>query len=149
MKRRFSLILALLALALLIIPAALLLASAAHAKDIPLQWDASPSANVTGYIIYYGPEAPPSGVTRPHATWAFPYSATVTDGLTATIPGLPPGEWFFAATAFNEVGQSEYGNIVQATVESFVPPSMPHEPITIPLPAGNVTININFPQGNL
>lgn len=71
---------------------------------IALAWDASPDASVTGYRIYYGAA---SGN----------YTNSVAVGLVtnATVNGLLGGmKYFFAATAFNAVVESDFSNEVMA-----------------------------------
>jgi hypothetical protein len=69
---------------------------------ITLAWDRSPSPDVTGYRIYYGVA---SGT----------YTNTVTVGNTtnASLSGLLVGQrYYFAATAFNDDGESLFSNEV-------------------------------------
>ena len=121
----------------------LLLIAVPVSADVTLSWGTSEGA--TGYVLWYGTEAPPAGTIHPDG-WEFPYKRVVEgDTREATLKGLPPGTWYFGATAYNEVGQSAYSNIVNTTVASYPPPvSQPHKVIDIPLPPnGVVQINVS------
>ena len=102
------------------------------ANSVTLQWDASPTPDV-GYIIYYGQT--PDALT---------YSKNVGPVLTTTISDLPPGDWYFAATAYNALDQSVQSNQVTTSFAAYQPPAdVIHEPIVIPLPpGGTVTITV-------
>ena len=102
------------------------------ANSVTLQWEASPTPDV-GYVIYYGQT--PDALT---------YSVNVGDALTTTISDLPPGDWYFAATAYNEIDQSAQSNQVTTSFAAYEPPAdVAHEPIVVPLPpGGTVTITV-------
>src|SRR5574341_669038 len=78
-------------------------ASQALAKEVSLAWDASPSATVAGYWLYYG--------TQSHT-----YSARIDVGAdtTATVSELPEGQtYYFAITAYDPQGiESAFSNEV-------------------------------------
>ena len=84
---------------------ALLLAWAGglNAQSVTLTWDASPSACIAGYRIYYG--------TNSRA-----YGFVTNAGLMLTQRVALPhsGRWFFAATAYDALGlESDFSNEVQ------------------------------------
>ena len=81
----------------------LLTVVSAHAFNISLQWDASPSSNVAGYKIYWD--------TRPNA---FRNYSNVGNALTVTLNNLDNSKtYWFAATAYNGSSlESVYSNIV-------------------------------------
>lgn len=66
----------------------------AFAAEVALEWDASPSPNISGYTIHYGPGS------RDYTTAV----ALPANARTATITNLGFGTWFFAATARNTAG---------------------------------------------
>ena len=68
---------------------ALIAVVVARGQRVTLAWDASPSAGVTGYRLYYG-------------TNSRSYGFVTNSGLVLTqAVTLPhPGRWFFAATAY-------------------------------------------------
>jgi hypothetical protein len=81
----------------------LALAGGMNAQDVTLAWDASPSASIAGYRIYYG--------TNSRA-----YGFVTNAGLVLTQRvALPcPGRWFFAATAYDGNGlESVFSDEVQ------------------------------------
>jgi hypothetical protein len=93
----------------------LLFTTRALAADVPLLWTASPSPEVTGYVLYAS--------TNQITTTNF-HSATVrvplTNTVTATLGAIMPGTWWFTVTAVT--GTMEHGlesdpsNILVATV---------------------------------
>ena len=85
--------------------------ASAEAASVVLQW--SPSDTATGYKIYYGTA---SGV----------YNETVRDVgnvLTHEIGPLGVGTYYFAATAYNQYGESELSDEVSATIVNPLPDS--------------------------
>ena len=97
-------------------------ACAANAQLVPttttarvvLAWDASPSAEVVGYNVYWG-SAP-----------RFYTNLVATTNLTATITNLHRGStYYFAATAFTSAGlESDFSNEV-----SYTPAARPLSPV--------------------
>ncbi len=78
----------------------LALPGAARAQRVTLAWDASPSAAVSGYRLYYGTN------TRS-------YQLVTNSGLALTQSVVLPhgGRWFFAATAYDTNGlESDFSN---------------------------------------
>jgi hypothetical protein len=74
-----------------------------HAQSVTLAWDASPSAGVGGYRIYYGLQA---------GSYLFWTNAGLV--LTQTVVLPHPGRWYFAATAVCTNGiESAFSNEVQ------------------------------------
>ena len=117
-----------------ILAALLILPSVVFANTAILQWDASPSPEVEGYVVYYG--ADPLN---------FNYIKPVGNVLTTEIAQLPAGEWHFTVTAFSSDAESEQSNVVSAVYEAYAPPlPVAHEPIVIPTGTGaTLTISIS------
>jgi len=65
----------------------------AQGQRVTLAWDASPSAGVTGYRLYYGTNS---------RSYAFVTNAGLV--LTQAVILPHPGRWFFAATAYASNG---------------------------------------------
>ena len=109
-------------------------AVSAHANTATLSWDASPSAGVEGYIVYYGSD--PAN---------FDYIKPVGNVLTTEVAQLPAGEWFFTVTAYSAEAESAQSNVVSATMDAYAPPlPVAHEPIVIPTGTGaTLTISIS------
>ena len=122
----------------------LLFASSAFANSAQLAWDASPSLTTEacveecGYIVYYGPDQTD-----------FTFNKPVGNVLTTEITDLPPGEAFFAVSAYTytEVDgfqESVKSNVVSAVYEvDPIPAPVVHEPYVVEVPAGTtLTINV-------
>jgi len=78
-------------------------AATTSAQSVTLAWNASPSAEVTGYRVYFG-------------TNSRSYSVVTNAGLALTQTVVLPhlGRWFFAATAHDALGlESEFSNEVE------------------------------------
>lgn len=86
---------------------ALTLLVANAASSVTLAWDASPSPEVTGYKIYYGP-----------SSRNYTNVINVGNVLMATVTNLSTGAtYFFAATAYDGGGlESDFSNEVSYTV---------------------------------
>ena len=84
--------------------ALLIFSTSAFAKDVTLQWDASPTDGVTGYKVYMSSTN----------TMNNPTSVDVGLVLTQVIANLPNEDGlYFAVTAYNAVQQeSVYSNVV-------------------------------------
>ena len=80
---------------LLVFTALILLSGSAHALEVTLGW--SESTGATGYKLYWGTE---SGV--------YTNSMDVGNVLQGTISDLSDGAYYFAVTAYNDVGESGY-----------------------------------------
>ena len=81
----------------------LALASSASAQTVTLAWDASPSASIAGYRIYYGTNS---------RAYGFVTNAGLVQTQRVTLPH--PGRWFFAATAYDTIGlESDFSDEVQ------------------------------------
>lgn len=81
----------------------LLCALSSPAQSVTLAWDASPSAGVAGYRVYFGTNA---------GGYAFVTNAGLT--LTQAVALPHPGRWFFAATAVDGDGnESVFSNEVE------------------------------------
>ncbi len=82
-------------------------------QDISLSWDASPTAGVTGYKVYYkqgNGDLPFDGIGANEGT----SPVDVNNSLSTTLTGLEDGTtYFFTITAYdNDNGNSSYSNIV-------------------------------------
>ena len=68
----------------------------ASAANVKLKWDASPSLNVTNYVVYYGTE---------RGTYSF--TNNVSTNLTTTVSNLTVGvRYYFVVTAKDAIGVS-------------------------------------------
>jgi hypothetical protein len=86
--------------------------------SILLAWDASPSTNVTGYNIYWGP------LTRTYTN----HVTVSSNVLSVRINNLPRGvDIFYSATAFNSVLESVYSNEVTNAAIIAVPARLGRE----------------------
>jgi hypothetical protein len=94
------------------------LTSFADPGEIKLAWNASPSANVTGYFLY----AHTNALTD--TNFSYTIRADAGTNLTATIQNIASGQWYFAATARDTNG-----------VESLLSNVLPYE---IPKPPANM-----------
>ena len=84
-----------------IIPIFLFCAFSVCASDVTLEWTASPSSNVTNYVVYFGT----NGVGN--------YSVKVNAGTNCqvTLSNMQPAEYHAAATAQNTYGvESPFSN---------------------------------------
>lgn len=108
----------------------ILFAFSAFAGQVNLAWEPSPTADVTGYVLYYG--------TDPAA---LEFSRDMGNVLTAEVDGLAPGDWYFAVTAYNALDESDYSNVVSYTEAGFTPTETLHIPITKPATV-NITITV-------
>jgi Bacterial Ig domain len=88
-----------------ILTLAMLLLLAAPALAISLAWNASTGA--IGYRVYYGQ------VSQTYET-----SVDAGPALQASIGGLTPGTYYFAATAYNTTGESPFSNEVSAVISA-------------------------------
>ena len=111
----------------------ILLPTITYAKDVTLSWDASPTADVTGYKVHYS-----TTTDQP-----FPVTLDVGNVLTALIVDLADGEgYYFAVSAYNAVGfESSYSNVVYSP--GFAPPEAP-----IHLGGSTTINNITLPISN-
>ena len=88
-------------------------AGAAGAQSVTLAWDASPSASIAGYRVYYGTNS---------RAYGFVTNAGLVLTQRVTLPC--PGRWFFAATAYDGNGlESVFSDEVQWEAKP-VPPAM-------------------------
>jgi hypothetical protein len=106
----------------------LLLPSIAIAGSVTLDWtaptlndDGTPLTDLAGYKLYYGT-----------ATGDYPNVIDIADpsALSYVVDSLPPGDYFFVATAYNTaLVESIYSNEATKTV-----------PPVAPAPPGNLTV---------
>ncbi|UCF92356.1 MAG: DUF4214 domain-containing protein [Desulfobacterales bacterium] len=78
----------------------LLFSGLAHSAEVTIGWDSNPEDDITGYRLYYG-------------TQSRQYVTVVHDGLETlcNVKDLQPGQvYYFAATAYNSYGESEYSD---------------------------------------
>jgi hypothetical protein len=82
-------------------------------RAVSLEWDASPDATVTGYIVYYGTESGRYGS-----------STNVGNQLQARVDGLETGRrYYFVVTAYNAEGlESVPSNEADAEIPSVPSP---------------------------
>lgn len=90
------------ALFCLVLTILLLLPTFALASSVTLKWN--PVEYATGYKVYYG------NASRDYVT---PKDA---EALTTYTLTLDPGTWFFAVTAYNDYGESDYSVEVSVTL---------------------------------
>lgn len=93
-------------------------APSAIANKVTLSWDASPSAGVVGYKIYYNdaPELPFNSTDALEGA-----SPVALDNiLSASLTGFSAGSTiYFAVTAYDAAGyESSYSNIVSTTFDA-------------------------------
>jgi len=88
-----------------------------NAQNVTLTWDASPSASIAGYRVYYGTNS---------RAYGFVTNAGLVQTQRVTLPH--PGRWFFAATAYDTIGlESDFSSEVQWEAKP-VAPSLQGEP---------------------
>ena len=96
--------------------------------SISLSWNPSPSANIAGYLVFYG-----------EASGNYTSSADVGTNTTATLSGLTPGQtYYFATAAYNSFGLlSPFSNEVTNTFLLLpTPPTAPTPPAVPTVPTG-------------
>ena len=101
---------------------------AAHADTVTLAWDANTESNLAGYKLHYG--------NTPRSQGAYTHSVTIGIATTYTI-SLQPGTYYFALTAYNNVGnESGYSNEVWTEISPDIPggepPGKPGKPLLLP-----------------
>lgn len=116
----------LLALALLVLPLALLALPAQGPPSVTLAWDVSPDPSVASYNVYYGVQS---------RTYTNTVSVVGRTNVTCTIPNLARGvTYFFAATCVSTNGlESDYSAEVS------------YRTLTVPQPPPNFRINSSTP----
>ncbi len=78
------------------------------AHTVNLAWDASADSSVTGYKVYYGTS---------QATLATSSSVDVGANLSASIPNLGSGTYYFAATSYNSsLVESDLSNVTSTNL---------------------------------
>ncbi len=83
-----------------------------HGADVALEWEPSPSVGVASYRIHYGTN---SG--------SYPFFNSYSQASrSCLITNLPPGRWFFAATA---VGSNSLESAMSNEVNVNMPPASP------------------------
>lgn len=87
--------------------AVLLISTPLRATDISLAWDHSVTTSVVGYKVYFG---------NGSRTYGTPISIPYQD--TYTVTGLGAGTWYFAVTAFDDLGnESDFSNEVSQIIK--------------------------------
>ena len=119
------------------------------AKEVEATWEPNPTEeNVVGYTLWYGPECHPTNVTHPSqidpAVWDYAYRVTVDEP--GAVINIPPGDYCFSLTAFNEQKVSDYSARAMHTVpaDAYVPPE-DQEPVVEEIevsPPSKATITI-------
>jgi hypothetical protein len=95
------------------------------AEAVMLAWDASPGAQ--GYALHYG-ESP----------GLYHTSLDTGPATQASVSGLTPGQtYYFAATAYNGVGESDFSNEVSSVIPE---PDTTPPTVAITAPANGATI---------
>jgi fibronectin type 3 domain-containing protein len=90
-----------------------LFAAPCMAADVSLAWDASVTATVTGYKVYFGNES---------RTYQRPI--IIGNQTMYTVTGLQDGTWYFAVTAFDAYGnESGFSNEVSTVVITIEAPA--------------------------
>jgi chitinase len=112
------------------------------AAAVTLRWD--PSAGADGYRLYYG-----------ERSQAYDTTLEIGSPTQAAVGGLAPGHtYFFAVTAYNTAGESDYSNEVSAVIPEPPPPppvdtTPPSAAITSPADGttvprrGTVTVDVS------
>ncbi len=107
--------------------------SSASCQDITLSWDPSPTADISGYMVYYkagNSNLPFNGYEADQG--ASPID--VGDNLTTTLTGLDDGAtYYFSVTAYDySNNQSAFSNIVNNGTDPVVdPPDINWAPILV------------------
>jgi hypothetical protein len=102
-----------------------------------LRWDASDRAD--GYIVYWG-TVEGSYPNHTDVGNVLEVGTSGQGGALAEYFFLSPGTTFFTVTAYNIMGESGNGNVVNLVIEEYTPPEDVF-PIKITVPA-TVTITI-------
>jgi hypothetical protein len=91
---------------------------AANAAQVTLAWDKNPESDITGYKIHYGT-----------ASGSYDYHVDVGNYTSCNISGLAENTtYYFAATAYNTIGESDSSKEVVYNVSS-EPTNIPPEPL--------------------
>jgi hypothetical protein len=89
-----------------------MIATLAHSAEVELQWNSVPEAD--GYNVYYGEAS---------RTYQPPEKVVGQSQTTHTLT-LDPGTYYFAVTAYNNYGESEYSEeIGPTTITASAPPT--------------------------
>jgi chitodextrinase len=104
-------------------------ANVSAAPQVSLAWNASSTATVTGYRLYYGT-----------ASGSYGSHTDVGNQLSYTVGGLTAGaNYYFAVKAYNAAGtESDYSNEVSATAPAATANRAPTGSVTAP--ASNVSV---------
>ena len=103
---------------------------AAHADTVTLAWDANTESNLAGYKLHYG--------NTPRSQGAYAHTVTIPGSdVTRYEVSLDPGTYYFALTAYNNLGnESGYSNEVWTEISPDIPggepPGKPGKPILVP-----------------
>ena len=99
---------------LLLVPCILyLMPSIANSAQLTLAWDKNAEPDIIGYKIHYG-------IT----SGEYDYNVDVGNQTSCTISGIEPDKtYYFAATAYNEIGESDYSAEKSYRISSAPDPS--------------------------
>jgi len=104
--------------ALTFVEVVLLGLSLARAQRVTLAWEPSPSAEVTGYRLYYGTNSR-----------SYPFMTNAGLAFTQTVQLPHYGRWFFAATAYAANGLESVFSDELEWEAKLMPPELQGEPI--------------------
>jgi len=97
---------------------------AANAAQVTLAWDKNTELDIAGYKMNYGT-----------ASGTYPYSVDVGNHTSCTISGLAEDTtYYFAATAYNSIGESGFSEEISYSVRSEPDPSTQPDPAYQPDP---------------
>jgi endo-1,3(4)-beta-glucanase len=97
--------------------------SVADAATLTLGWDKNPESDITGYKIHYGT-----------ASGSYDYNVDVGNYTSCNISGLAENTtYYFAATAYNAIGESNLSKEIVYNVSSETNPSSEPNPSSDPL----------------
>ena len=97
-----------------------LLPAPGHAAQVTLAWDKSPESDIVGYKIHYG-----------IISGNYDYSVNIGNYTSCNISGLEENTtYYFAATAYNAIGESDFSEEIVYSVSFESDPSSDPDPST-------------------